>query len=237
MSKRITCNYQLSEELLSEYVQQLRHSSRPLYAMLTVLLFGLGLAQQVGAVGGIWSPGVWYLLGGILLFTMIIYTDKVMTKRMASRYRTRFGGVDVPVQVSLGSRIDSTINGVERHFMYGGIMRLTETEHLLVVNYQTDAVLLAKDGFPEGVTLAEVKELIGRHIAIDKGEKDRRRRVEERADERKRIEREKKRKAKRKGTALEAAPEDATAQDSVPKEDAAASESEKADAASSEQDA
>ena len=229
MSKRITCNYQLSEELLSEYVKQLQHSSRPLYAMLCVLLFGLGLAQQVGAVGGIWSPGVWYVLGGILLFTMIIYTDKVMTKRMASRYRTRFGGVDVPVQVTLGSRIDSTINGVERHFMYGGIMRLTETEHLLVVNYQTDAVLLAKDGFPEGVDLAEVKELIGRHIAIDKGEKDRRRRVEERADERKRIEREKKRKAK-KGAAQDAAPQDAAAPDQ------AAPEPAEGDAASSEQD-
>lgn len=199
MSKRISCNYQLSEELLSEYVKQLRHSSRPLYAMLTVLLFGLGLFQQFGAVGGIWSPVVWYVLGGFLLLTMILYTDKVMTKRMAWRYRSRFGGVDVPVKIVLGSRIDCTINDVERHFLYSGIERLTETEHLLVVNYRTDAVLMAKDGFAEGVTVPEIKELIGRHISIANGEKEERRRVEERVAERKRIEREKERIAKKKG--------------------------------------
>ena len=186
MSKRISCRYQLSEETLGEYVRQLKHSSRPLYATLAALLLATGVGQQLGYVDTIGMPAMWFSLGALLLLRLVLYPDAVMTKRMAYRYRTRFGGVDVPVQVVLGSRIDCTINGVERHFIYDAIDRLTETDNLLVINYPTDAVILRKDGLPEGTSVEEVKELVGRHIAQALGMKEERREAERLASERKR---------------------------------------------------
>ena len=201
MSKRITCKYQLSEPLLGEYVRQLKHSSRILYGALGIVLVVAGTLGLSGMVAGIFAPPLLLVLGIALFISMVLYSDPVMTKRMASRYKSRFGGVDIPVRVSLDSGITYTLNGHELCYRYDSIDTVVETDSLIVINYPTNAVLMAKEGLPAGIGVADVKELIFRHVSIAKNLKEERRFSERRAIEGKRREKEERKRARREAKA------------------------------------
>lgn len=143
------CQYRNNEKITEEYYKATLQKKGKIQYILALIVMSTGFYfynQNKEYIGSLWV-----LVGIIIICSQIYYSPFWIMRRNKSNYQKQYGRFDVSIRIDIGEKIRYQIEDREKVFLLSNMRFFKETEHLLILYFPKESILIVKDCLIKGV--------------------------------------------------------------------------------------